>query len=590
MQSNSPPTSSFAYGLLVNFLAPIALIAVATLIFVSLGTVEPPKRPAPDMSRSGRLQALAPIRVEPIRALDTAKTPLFLSVDGTVVPFEEANVAAEVAGRILRKSDKCEAGTFVKQGELLMEIDPEDYELEVQRLSQLKDQEYQRVQELDQEMINTQKLINVAEQDVEIQKKETRRLQALPEGFAAGSEIDQASRSLLASTQQLITLQNQLDLQRKQRTRIEASERLAATQLQVAEVNLRRTKIVAPIDGIIVSEQIDVNTFVSRGSSLVIIENTSKVEVSTSLRMDQLYWILDQSSQQENQNPTNYDLPETEAIIEYEVAGRNGKVHQWRGKLMSYDGIGLDPKTRTVPVRVIVDRPSEFIKQDGSSISSATTTPLVRGMFVRIRLLIHPKTKLFLIPTKAMQPGNRIYEFTPDDSVLNVTESEVDYAENSPALPQDQSSDFDMQRWTAGRVRIRDSVIPVNSLALGNQALSSNSNRSNKTSNTTVLESNGTTESNGATRDFWVCEVVGMAKEQGTFVVTSPLGTVSESAFSARAEDITQNEFEATQPTSTQPTTTSPVDNSSSKAFPEDQLPSETLLEGIVGMSKGARA
>lgn len=171
MQSNSPPTSSFAYGLLVNFLAPIALIAVATLIFVSLGTVEPPKRPAPDMSRSGRLQALAPIRVEPIRALDTAKTPLFLSVDGTVVPFEEANVAAEVAGRILRKSDKCEAGTFVKQGEILMEIDPEDYELEVQRLSQLKDQEYQRVQELDQEMINTQKLINVAEQDVEIQKK-----------------------------------------------------------------------------------------------------------------------------------------------------------------------------------------------------------------------------------------------------------------------------------------------------------------------------------------------------------------------------------------------------------------------------------
>ena len=529
MQSTPPPTASFTRGLLINFVAPLALLAAAVSVFMALGTVEPPKRPDPDMSRNGRLQALSPIRIEPIKLLDPTETPLFLSVDGTVVPFEEANVAAEVSGRIISKSEKCEAGGFVKQGEILMKIDPEDYQLEVQRLSQQKDQEYQRLQELDQEMLNSQKLIDVAQQDVKIQEREIRRLESLPSGFASRTEIDQANRALLAATQQLVSLENQLKIQRKQRTRIESAEKLAATQLQAAEVNLRRTDVCAPIDGIVVTEQVDVNTFVTRGSPLVTIENTSKVEVSTSLRMDQLYWILDQVDIEETKTSVGYDLPETDAIIEFEVSGRHGMTHQWNGKLLSYDGIGLDPKTRTVPVRVIVDRPSEFIHQGESSIPSHSTTPLVRGMFVRVRLMIRPKTQLYVIPTKALQPGNRIYEFTPDDSVLDVASGEEEIF--NPPLEPSVDESFDPVDWIAGRVQIRNEVIPVNSLSLGNLNAKSHSMHSGNehTSQTTSFTG----------RDFWVCEVAGFNGEGDRFVVTSPLGTVSEASFPARADNST---------------------------------------------------
>lgn len=529
MQSTPPPTASFTRGLLINFVAPLALLAAAVSVFMALGTVEPPKRPDPDMSRNGRLQALSPIRIEPIKLLDPTETPLFLSVDGTVVPFEEANVAAEVSGRIISKSEKCEAGGFVKQGEILMKIDPEDYKLEVQRLSQQKDQEYQRLQELDQEMLNSQKLIDVAQQDVKIQEREISRLESLPLGFASRTEIDQANRALLAATQQLVSLENQLKIQRKQRTRIESAEKLAATQLQAAEVNLRRTDVRAPIDGVVVTEQVDVNTFVTRGSPLVTIENTSKVEVSTSLRMDQLYWILDQVDIEETKTSVGYDLPETDAIIEFEVSGRHGMTHQWNGKLLSYDGIGLDPKTRTVPVRVIVDRPSEFIHQGESSIPSHSTTPLVRGMFVRVRLMIRPKTQLYVIPTKALQPGNRIYEFTPDDSVLDVASGEEEIF--NPPLEPSVDESFDPVDWIAGRVQIRNEVIPVNSLSLGNLNAKSHSMHSGNehTSQTTSFTG----------RDFWVCEVAGFNGEGDRFVVTSPLGTVSEASFPARADNST---------------------------------------------------
>ena len=553
MQSPSTPNRSLTQNLLINFLAPLALLATAGYTFISLGTVEPPKRPDADTSRAGRLRALPPIRIEPIERLDTEKTPLFLEVDGTVVPFEEANVAAEVSGRILTKTEKCEAGSYVNQGDLLMEIDPEDYELEVQRLTQQKDQEYQRLVELDQQMLNSQRLIDVAEQDVEIQKKEIARLKALPDGFASQSEIDQASRSQLSSRQQLVTLQNQLDLQKKQRSRIEASEKLATTQLRAAEVNLRRTKIVAPIDGIVVNEQADLNTFVTRGSPLFTIENTSKVEVSTSLRMDQLYWILDQNAA-ENIDPTSsYDLPATEVIIEYQVTGRRGMVHRWKGRLLSYDGIGLDPRTRTVPVRVIVDEPSQSYEHQDESSAKQSKTPLVRGMFVQVRLLIRPKTQLYVIPTKALQPGNRIYQFTPDETILEPTSSENSQdsiaikasgdnlpGENSDFKPKEFApAEFAPEDWLPGRVHVRKEVIPVNSLTIGNFQ----QNQENFDKQTTrELASKAA----GKDPEFWVCEVVGFDEDEAKYVVTSPLGTVNENSFNARAERLKKSEAKST--------------------------------------------
>lgn len=553
MQSPSTPNRSLTQNLLINFLAPLALLATAGYTFISLGTVEPPKRPDADTSRAGRLRALPPIRIEPIERLDTEKTPLFLEVDGTVVPFEEANVAAEVSGRILTKTEKCEAGSYVNQGDLLMEIDPEDYELEVQRLTQQKDQEYQRLVELDQQMLNSQRLIDVAEQDVEIQKKEIARLKALPDGFASQSEIDQASRSQLSSRQQLVTLQNQLDLQKKQRSRIEASEKLATTQLRAAEVNLRRTKIVAPIDGIVVNEQADLNTFVTRGSPLFTIENTSKVEVSTSLRMDQLYWILDQNAA-ENIDPTSsYDLPATEAIIEYQVTGRRGMVHRWKGRLLSYDGIGLDPRTRTVPIRVIVDEPSQSYEHQDESSAKQSKTPLVRGMFVQVRLLIRPKTQLYVIPTKALQPGNRIYQFTPDETVLEPTRSENaqdsialkasgDHllGENSDFKPKEFApAEFAPEDWLPGRVHVRKEVIPVNSLTIGNFQQNQESINKQTTKELAIKAA-------GKDSEFWVCEVVGFDEDEARYVVTSPLGTVNENSFNARAERLKKSEAKST--------------------------------------------
>ena len=227
----------------------------------------------------------------------------------------------------------------------------------------------------------------------------------MPAGFASKAEIDKARSAVLSASRQLLGNENQLELFKQRRIRLEASERLAATQLRGAETNLQRTEIRAPIEGVIVRELADVNSFVNRGSPLVVIDDTSKVEVTTSLRMDQLYWVLDQAQPRLDAKSRGYELPETPAIIEYEISGRDNMVYRWNGRLLSYNGIGLDSETRTVPVRVVVDAPRTTLDEDGTPALDASAPALVRGMYVQVKLLIQPRTPLVVIPAHALQPG-----------------------------------------------------------------------------------------------------------------------------------------------------------------------------------------
>ncbi|QDT06352.1 Multidrug resistance protein MdtA precursor [Rubripirellula lacrimiformis] len=539
--------TTFGSSLMFNVVIPIAILIGAGLTVVMFGTVQPAQRPSLDTTRVGRLKALPPVRVERLRSLDETGVPLRLQVDGTVVPFREAKVAAEVAGRVVFKSDRCEAGSYVRTGEVLMRIDPVDYELEVDRLTRMQEQDYQSLRELDQEMANTKRMIDVAKQDVDLQRKEVERQKAMPAGFASRAEVDQANRALLAATQQLVGYENQLDLLKQRRIRLEATERLAATQLKVAEVNLARTEIRAPIDGVIVAEEADLNTFVARGATLVVIDDTSKVDVASSLRMDQLYWVLNQRETSVDPASRSYDLPETPAVIEYVMSGRDNVVYRWNGKLLSYDGIGLDPVTRTVPVRVVVDDPTQMFDAEGNPVARSGAPALVRGMYVRVKLMIQPKSSLVVIPARALQPGNRIFQFLPDESVLLesnadgkpsatpvvATGKKPNPSDDPRAADADESSDpsassdvviedgFDPTQWMPGKVMVRGSVVPVDSLAvdLPDGAASDQAT-------TSLFE--------GANR-MWVCEVQDR-ELGGAFVVVSPLGGIDEGSLPVRAD------------------------------------------------------
>ena len=540
---------SIGSWVLYNFVVPIGLLAIGALAIVLFGQVTPKSRPPADNSREGILRSLPPVEVAKLNALDLDKTPLLLEVDGVVVPFRESMVPAEVAGRIVFKSEKCEAGMFVRKDEVLMRIDSTDYQLDVDQFSKQKEQAYQSLKELDQEVSNARRLLNLAKKDVDLQQAEVDRQMSLPKGFSSRAEIDRAKRSLLTAQQQMQAQQNQLDLLSKRRIRLESSEKLAATQLKQAETNLKRTEIVAPMDGVIVREDAELNAFVARGSPLFSIEDTTKVEVSINLRMDQLYWVQDQQptdQMQQNDAAQNYSLPKTPAIIEYELTGRGNSFYRWSGHLAGYDGIGLDTNTRTVPVRVVVDAPQRFLDEKGNVVQPNGPSALVRGMYVRVKLKIKPKTPLVVIPAVALKPGNRVWEFIPDESVLQRKETEEaseepatqpigePRAKAKPAEEKDEASvakepEFLPNDWRAGRVVVRDAITPINSIQ--------------------IQQPDGVTADSD--QRLWVCEVRDQVFEGGAFVVTSPLAAVEKEGTPARAESAVIGPLDAKQLVST---------------------------------------
>lgn len=546
--------------LLLNVILPLVILAIGGIVILALGKVEPSRRAADDTSPLGILKSLPEVRTMAVRSLAASGERLQLAADGEVVPYREAEVAAEVAGRIISKQAICEAGQFVRAGDELMQIDRTDLELQVESLQRSQEQAYEALKEIDQEIAGNQRLIDVAKRDVQLQIREVRRQRALPDGFNRATDIDAAEKALLVAEQAMVTLENRVSLLRAQRSRQEAAERQAATQLKVANINLERSTIVAPIDGMIVRENADVDSFVQRGTPLVTIETIDKVEVDSKLRVDQLHWVLSQRAAiaakaaaanndaadgvsgadpglSRSNDPANrfagYKLPKTDCIISYELSGLENQVYRWRGQLISYDGIGLDPQTRTIPVRIIVDDPQQNVDKRGNPIEAPGSPALVRGMFVSILLQIVPSEDLVIVPATAMQPGNRVLQFIEDESVLVVEPEEpetmeessdedqtlaADDTSSSPAPEQDDA--FDPDRWMAGRVVLRKNITPIDSLSTADMNDAPDSDAPN--SDAAVVRS-------------WVCAVRDGSLVDGSLVVVSPVGNFEGNSMPARA-------------------------------------------------------
>ena len=333
---------------------------------------------------------------------------------GVVVPFRNVTMSAEVAGKISVKSDDCKAGNFVKAGTPLIEIDREEYELEVARAAaELKQAELQ-AEELSNEIVGATELLSVAKDDEQIQQAELDRLESLGE-VVSTSEVNQARRALLSSQNAVLNQTTQLNLLTKRVDRLASGIDLSEARLKTAKLNRDRATVVAPSDGVIVTENVQKGDFVQRGSPLFEFEDVSAAEVKINLRPSELQQILnsqpanptsaDPTTKSDKANP--YRIPNVDVQVIYELDGQRS---QWSGKLSRYDGAGLDERTRTIPCRILVsDRMSK--QSDGQP------RLLVRNMYVRVKLMLPSQIRLFQVPDVAVQPGNVVWSVDSDGQI-----------------------------------------------------------------------------------------------------------------------------------------------------------------------------
>lgn len=377
---------------LVSFLVIGGSFAIAIVLFLS--KEGPRDRDFVDLTQ--------PVNVVTV---DSFSGSLNMEVSGIVKPHREIKIAAQASGQVVEKPPGVRAGTFVDFDTVLLKIDTRDYELQIDRLNAEVAQAESSIRELDDELAGLNDSMQIAKRDFDLHNAELQRRLSIGASLSQ-TELDQAKRNVMGAERTLTELQNAIRSAKTSRSRLESGIDLSKSLLAKAQLDLERTTIKAPFDGVIVSDMVEQGDYVRVGDQVFAFEDTSKADIQCNLRNDQLQQILkyrtSDSRYDIDSNISAYQLPPTPVKIYSDVSGQRV---EWSGTLQRYDGIGVDEQTKMIRCRVVVDDP--ISKSNGNHVA------LVRNMLVQISIGLNvagrDEVPLLTIPEIALQPGDFVW-------------------------------------------------------------------------------------------------------------------------------------------------------------------------------------
>ena len=386
---------------LTRAIVPIAIVVAAVGGYLLWG--KPPKS---ETAAPPPTPAVAVITSE----VAAFREPIQIVVDGVAQPHRHISVAAEVSGRVKYKNPNCNDGKYVGAGEVLYEIDSDDYQSALDRIQQELLQAENAIKEWEVDRENANEQITLAERDLEFARNEMERVRTLRSKSAASEqEMEQSLRVEVAAQVAVQNLKNQVRALDARKARAESALELQKVALKQAERNLARTKILAPVDCIVVTDDCEEGGYVQSGKVVAIINDVDMAEVGCQLELSDLFWLWKARSAEEVVGRTMqpgqvYDVPPIPVIVEFPFHDR---LCRWQGTVSRFGGTGIDLSTRTIPCRVLVSDPlkSEVFTLDGQPASDMVPPPLATGMFVTVRIAVDPQEPLVSVPSTAVRSG-----------------------------------------------------------------------------------------------------------------------------------------------------------------------------------------
>jgi RND family efflux transporter MFP subunit len=294
-----------------------------------------------------------PVSIDAIRVAPEDYRVVIRS-EGTVEPRTESTLIPQVSGQIVAISPSFREGGFFEQGDVLVTLDPRDYQLAI------------------------------ASAEAQVAQAESALEQELAQAKVVADDWRMLGREA-----------PELGLRKPQIAAARATLLSAQSQLERAKFDLERTRIRAPYDGQVLEKNVDVGQFVSTGTLLARVYATDYVEIRLPLSNRQLEFV---------------DLPERfrgetaqrgtagpEAIIKAVAIGR--QEWRWSGRIVRAEG-AIDTRTRQLFVVAQVDDPYEP--------GSEGQPPLRIGQFVEAEIEGRQVLEsAFVLPRSALRDGQR---------------------------------------------------------------------------------------------------------------------------------------------------------------------------------------
>lgn len=209
-----------------------------------------------------------------------------VSATGTLNPVRSVQVGSQVSGQI--KEMLVDFNDVVKEGQLLTRIDPESFELRVRQA--MADVEATRATVATQQASVGAQRAAVSREEVNLAeaRRDLERKQMLfDKGFISSADRDRAAAQVNISQEQLRTARAQLSVSEAQAKNAEAVVKQREAQLAQAQVDLERTAIRAPVDGVVIKRSVDAGQTVAASLQapelFIIARNLTDMQVDASI-------------------------------------------------------------------------------------------------------------------------------------------------------------------------------------------------------------------------------------------------------------------------------------------------------------------
>ena len=268
---------------LLRRLAPLFILLLFVVGAIALmSTKEAPEQKPEEM----------PVPIVDVTQVEQQTVSLNLPSYGVVTPKYKTQLVTEVQGRMLSISPQFVAGGIVKKGDQLAQIEPSDYEADLMQAEATLAQATAALNE-------------------EIARGEVAKIEF--KGYDKG-------------------LPPELGLRIPQLKKEQANVKYAQAALARAQRNLERTVIRAPFDGIIKARNVDLGQYVTLGTNLGELYDTSIAEIRLPISNDDLAYL------------ESVDHPDTQVTLSASLAG---KENTWMGNIIRSEGV-IDADNRMV--------------------------------------------------------------------------------------------------------------------------------------------------------------------------------------------------------------------------------------------------
>lgn len=345
---------------------PLLLVlgAIAVTVIMFLSQPEPVKAAAPEAALAVKTQILK-----------STSVTLEVESQGTVQPRTRTTLISEVSGAVLEVSEQFIVGGTFGAGDVLLSLDPTDYEVALQRAEA--------------------QLISA---NAKLELEKARAIQAAKEWQMTGRP--QSEAPILA-------------LRKPYLAEAEANILQSKAEVKRAKQKLEKTKIRAPYAGMVASKGADVGQYVTTGSRLGETFAIDFVEVRLPLterdlaRMDAL---------------TFKGIPSESMVT---LSGSvNGKQREWLAEVVRSEGV-VNEINRS---QYLVARMSDPYGISGSG--DSVSPPLLVGTFVTAKLKGKVLEDVFELPRSALLQGSKVA--TVDSQTrMNIRAVDVIFSDDS---------------------------------------------------------------------------------------------------------------------------------------------------------------